>query len=260
MPDDPKGIRKLRTILSTDVKGYRICLLTRKTEGEAKKNIHYQGDRMKKTRLLKKMKLIVLLSVVLCSLLAAAFGSFTRDAWAEDSCSAIDPPLPGTSHCSAYNIWVIITYCYVREYFDGDEEAFQAALYMQFAVMNLDPACAACGDGVCSVGETCPQDCFTACGDGVCRYPEAFECGPDDPPECLECSSDCLFACGNGMCEGPETSESCPQDCTPISTCGNDICDSNENRLTCPFDCAVCGNTICELYEDRFTCPFDCAD
>jgi hypothetical protein len=214
---------------------------------------------MKKTILLKKMKLIVLLSVVLCSLLAAPFVSFTKDGWAQDSCSTIDPPLPGTDPCTAYNAWVIITYCYVCQYYGGDEEACQAAIDMQFAVMNLDPACAACGDGVCSVGETCPQDCFTACGDGSCRYPEAVECGPDDPAECLECPSDCLFGCGNSMCEGPETPESCPQDCTFIPTCGNTICESHENSITCPFDCAECGDGSCSPpYEDAYFCPEDC--
>jgi hypothetical protein len=207
------------------------------------------------------MKLIVLLSVVLCSLLAATFGSFTRDGWAENSCSTIDPPLPGTPPCSAYNAYVMMTVCYVCEYYDGDDD-FCSAAVEKLSLMNLHPECANCGDGFCTVGETCPQDCFTACGDGVCRYPEALVCGPDDPPECLECPSDCSAACGDGVCEGPETQESCPQDCAGVHMgCGNGICEGevNENFITCPVDCAVCGDYSCNpTYEDADSCPEDC--
>ena len=214
---------------------------------------------MKKPRSLEKIKRVVLLSLVMSSLFAATLIFSISVGWAQDSCSTIDPPLPGTDPCSAYNIWVTITYCYVCQYYGGDEEPCSAAIEMQSEVMNLDPACAACGDGVCSVGETCPQDCLTACGDGTCQYPEAVACN-DGPAGCVECPSDCLFGCGNGMCEGLETAASCPQDCTSTPTCGNTICDSNENNITCPLDCAICGNTVCERYENRFTCPFDCTD
>lgn len=210
---------------------------------------------MKKTKLILKMKLLVLLSAVLCCLLAAPFS-----ACAQDSCGTIDPPGPGASPCSVYDINVMITFCYVCQYYGGDNASCMAAVE-KMAMMGLAPECANCGDNVCTVGETsCLPDCHGACGDGICKYPDSLSCGPDDPPECRECLSDCSPACGNGMCEGPETPENCPQDCASFNIlCGNGICESNENFITCPVDCAVCGDYSCNpTYEDADSCPEDC--
>jgi hypothetical protein len=214
---------------------------------------------MKKTKLILKMKLLVLLSATLCCLFAAPFGSCTWDAYAQDSCGTMPPPDPNEPPCTFYSTNVLRALCYVCQYYDGDDAAC-LAIAEKIPLMNLHPTCANCGDGFCSVGETCPQDCFTACGDGVCRYPEALVCGSDDPPECRECPSDCSPACGNGMCEGPETGDSCPQDCASFNIlCGNGICESNENFITCPVDCAVCGDYSCNpTYEDADSCPEDC--
>ena len=122
-------------------------------------NLDYQGDKMKKTKLILKMKLLVLLSATLCCLFAAPFGSFTWwDAYAQDSCGTIDPPLPGDPPCLVYNTYVIITLCYVCQYYGGDEASCLATVDKLSAMTGLDPACVNCGDGFCSVGETCPQD------------------------------------------------------------------------------------------------------
>jgi hypothetical protein len=78
----------------------------------------------------------------------------------------------------------------------------------------------ACGNGVCSPGETCsscPFDCGACppvCGNHVCESGES----------CLSCSADCGSCpvgpvCGNGVCEGGETCQTsggagqCQQDC-----------------------------------------------
>jgi hypothetical protein len=67
---------------------------------------------------------------------------------------------------------------------------------------------AACGDHVCSAGETsasCPGDCPAT------------------------------IACGDGHCNGNESASTCAQDCT---VCGDGICGNSENAAGCATDCA----------------------
>lgn len=69
-----------------------------------------------------------------------------------------------------------------------------------------------CGNGVCEVGETCPNDCDSSvvCGDGVCATNEV-------------CASDC----GEQL---------------PINVCGNKVCETGEDANDaniCPIDCGI---------------------
>src|SRR5262245_6925886 len=72
-----------------------------------------------------------------------------------------------------------------------------------------------CGNLKCEPGETpynCAEDC--RCGDGVCSDGES-------------CAQDCTSKCGNGVCDSDETPQSCPRDCRVVGPrCGNGVCDS----------------------------------
>ncbi len=128
-------------------------------------------------------------------------------------------------------------------------------------------ACAACGDSVCSPGEsavdapgkiTCALDCTggTSCGDGTCAALE-------NPQTCPQ---DCETACGDGTCDGDESNATCPEDCE--SACGDGTCDSGEQGLDpqapnyCRVDCCQavsCGDGICsESCENVGSCAQDC--
>jgi alpha-tubulin suppressor-like RCC1 family protein len=116
-------------------------------------------------------------------------------------------------------------------------------------VNNLPGGCVSCGDGVCSVGESCgscPADCGTCayCGDGTCNNGESVG----------SCPADCAV-CGDGLCTGAETSSSCPQDCY----CGNGVCDGAESLSSCPGDCSVCGDGLCTGAENVYSCQGDCS-
>lgn len=75
-----------------------------------------------------------------------------------------------------------------------------------------------CGDGVCSIDETC-----TTC--------------PEDCP----CSGP---VCGDGTCDAStEDCDTCEEDCGACATCGDDVCDPEEDCDTCFEDCGVC---MCE--------------
>lgn len=130
-------------------------------------------------------------------------------------------------------------------------------------------ACAACGDGVCSPGESavendgdatfCPQDCSSSnCGDGICDALENFSCQPNDP-NCIACPQDCNNTCGDGTCEGTESPQSCPQDCGV--TCGDGNCERGETPESCPQDCrSTCGDFSCQPDERVESCPVDCQE
>ncbi len=143
------------------------------------------------------------------------------------------------------------------------------------------PDCAACGDGVCSPGESptaCFADCCGGCGDGRCL---GYACGED--PE--ECPADCGTACGDGTCDKGESPRVCAEDCTRYvcgngeceptdggpevcpgdcgSTCGNCICEGGEGFLECPTDCGYCGDGVCSPCDhlgEAKRCPEDCRD
>lgn len=76
---------------------------------------------------------------------------------------------------------------------------------------------AACGDGVCSIGEMgCPADC--SCGNGTCD--------PGETPG--SCTQDCgAAACGNGRCEVGigEDKMTCPQDCCEVNLSDGNLTD-----------------------------------
>ena len=163
--------------------------------------------------------------------------------------------------------------------------ACERALELLFDIRRTPiEACAACGDGVCSPGESarrdqpnaifCPEDCGGNCGDGQCTGLESFTCPEGAPLDvCVPCPQDCTNSCGNGVCDPGEASRdipergliACPEDCgTP---CGDGVCGRGENPrepgpdnpLGCPQDCARCGNGVCEGFENPITCPQDCA-
>lgn len=163
----------------------------------------------------------------------------------------------------------------------GSEAACASATADVFDIAKTPiEACAACGDGVCSAGETaregeegyCPQDCEGNCGDGFCDNLEQDNCDEDSPPECVACPQDCTATCGDGTCQPSENFVDCPVDCAPpcgdgtcsngeqcsnpdaplycvndccSSTCGDSRCQDDENPLTCADDCTVCGDGIC---------------
>jgi hypothetical protein len=158
--------------------------------------------------------------------------------------------------------------------------------------------CPVCGDGICSDGEFCPEDCDPGptpgvCGNGVCEADAGEtcascpadcgscggECGngicePGRGETCSSCSQDCGVCgphCGNGVCEPGlgETCSNCTADCGPCPTCnppqackptcGNGVCESGETALTCPDDCgSICGDNKCDAHENCDTCAFDC--
>ncbi|MGB1013692.1 MAG: hypothetical protein ACPG4T_06140, partial [Nannocystaceae bacterium] len=111
-----------------------------------------------------------------------------------------------------------------------------------------------CGNGVCSPGEMCPEDCGV-CGDGVVN--EGEECDDPNDPNCLGC-----FVCGNGVCSVGEE-EFCPEDCNNGPVCGDGTIEPPEecddpNDTNCNL-CQVCGNGICSMIEmDNNLCPEDC--
>jgi len=87
-----------------------------------------------------------------------------------------------------------------------------------------------CGDGVCSPGEKCPEDCGGGGGGG--SY------------------------CGDGVCNADENSNTCPQDCSTPPTCGGQICGPDEvcqyvceNQFCCP------GWVCCTVTEQGTSCP-----
>jgi len=137
-------------------------------------------------------------------------------------------------------------------------------------------ACAACGDAICSPGETgveddsgdtyCPLDC-TACGDGTCGGKEALECPNNtNSATCHICQEDCSV-CGDDACTGNENPTACPQDCE--AECGDGDCKNGEQgndpnaALYCPADCqggsAKCGDGRCTPgVETPGSCAADC--
>lgn len=122
-------------------------------------------------------------------------------------------------------------------------------------------ACAACGDGVCSPGESaamndprgiyCPEDCGGTCGDGQCSGNEALECPGGESLTCKVCESDCSV-CGDDRCSGTEDPTSCPQDCA--GECGDGACLNGEQGvdenapLYCPRDCQ---GAVCDQDDER---------
>ncbi|MBI2451540.1 hypothetical protein HYV50_00510, partial [Candidatus Pacearchaeota archaeon] len=111
-------------------------------------------------------------------------------------------------------------------------------------VVNVQEA--VCGDGICSVGEICPQDAV-GCADNICYEPT------------------CTNGCGQVAVASGGTDESCvaPNSCngagvcvSPPAVCGNGIVETGEqcddgNTITesCAYgqtSCTVCNN-ICQL-------------
>ncbi|MCF7861242.1 hypothetical protein K9M79_03265 [Candidatus Woesearchaeota archaeon] len=107
-----------------------------------------------------------------------------------------------------------------------------------------------CGDGICSDGEDCPEDCSgqeDKCGDGVCDGPEnevncPADCASDPEGDPCDLNSDGEVddkeeqmcdgdqpegSCGDGSCDSPETEENCPADCA--SAPSDDSCDINSD-------------------------------
>jgi hypothetical protein len=134
--------------------------------------------------------------------------------------------------------------------------------------------CAACGDGVCGVGEsfcTCPQDCHRTCveaggvmvdDDGCCAGPPALTALP------LDASGGCLLftcaACGDGACGYGETPASCAADCCAPDCagrpCGDDgcggSCGSCEDGCACsPDGQCLGGSTSGTLAPDCVHAP-----
>lgn len=91
--------------------------------------------------------------------------------------------------------------------------------------------CAACGDGVCGLGETacnCAGDCGTQCVPAG----GARASGPDAPACCEGLSAlPAHTAQPSGACDFDEEREIC-------SACGDGACDPGENACNCPADCA----------------------
>jgi plastocyanin len=135
-----------------------------------------------------------------------------------------------------------------------------------------------CGDGTCSLGETC-TDCADDCGEcGVCGD---GTCGPAET--CSSCDTDC-GACEGSCCTVHETpgcednnvsSCVCDQDvwccdliwdelcidtaksecgaceALPEPTCGDATCDPGEDCTTCDSDCGSCTGACCEPHEGK---------
>lgn len=106
---------------------------------------------------------------------------------------------------------------------------------------RFDVACTS--NDSCTCYDSCsPNQAYLACGNGVCSPGES----------CSSCSQDCGSCppvCGNGLCESGESCSSCKFDCgacpsTP--TCGNGLCESGETCETsggtgeCQPDCGCC--------------------
>jgi len=85
----------------------------------------------------------------------------------------------------------------------GDVNPAGECFYIDELVIDTEPSC---GDGVCSVGEVCPDDC--PCGNGSC------DVGDED-----NCPGDCVLQTtqGNFRCDGEENKQNTPQDCCEVS-------------------------------------------
>lgn len=71
------------------------------------------------------------------------------------------------------------------------------------------------------------------CGDGVCTVLESCEACPED----CSCTP---VSCGDGSCDPGETCADCPEDCGSCSACGDGTCSPDEDCDTCFEDCGVC--------------------
>lgn len=149
---------------------------------------------------------------------------------------------------------------------EGNCEATVKGYFDPTNLRLFPEACAACGDGFCTAGESanpgdegyCEVDCGsgTFCGNGICSQLETIE----------TCPADCGGTCGDGVCRNDETPQTCPQDCN--SSCGDGTCDSGEQGLDpqapnyCRVDCCQgvsCGDGICsESCENVGSCAQDC--
>ncbi len=90
-----------------------------------------------------------------------------------------------------------------------------------------------CGDGNCSVGESC-HDCAADCG---------------------ACPS--TSVCGDGICQIDEGLYVCPVDCSEGPFCGDGICENDENCRNCELDCVVCTEPEEPDVPDRPDAPGD---
>lgn len=164
------------------------------------------------------------------------------------------------------------------------------------AMADLVDPNAACGNGVCEIGENtlnCLGDCPNPkCGNGVCEAGESAtscikDCGSNCPggASCT-CTGDA--DCTIGVCHtSGSNKKACPQECIDVCptdwtctevqnvkgdyvnvcvskagyVCGDGKCGTKENAASCPKDCknvAVCGNGTCENGETTTLCPKDC--
>ncbi len=106
---------------------------------------------------------------------------------------------------------------------------------------------ARCGDGLCTVGETCTScatdcgACPARCGDGACQSSE----------NCTSCPGDCgacPASCGDGTCAGSETCATCTPDCGACPPrCGDGTCNGTDTCSNCPGDCGACPPSCASL-------------
>jgi len=130
--------------------------------------------------------------------------------------------------------------------------------------------CAACGDGVCGVGEsfcTCPDDCHATCveaggvmvgEDGCCAGEPALTALPLG--DSLGCLLFACAACGDGTCGYGETPETCAADCCQRDCagreCGDDGCGGSCG--TCDAGCSCSADGQCEGGSESETLSPDC--
>jgi glucose/arabinose dehydrogenase len=138
---------------------------------------------------------------------------------------------------------------------------------------------AACGDGICNVGDgedcvSCPSDCNglqegkkadryccgagggvnpIACGDARCST-AAWMCLDEPAP---------VACCGDAICKGSELAGGCEVDCGPTPFCGDGVCNGTESSCSCAQDCGAppAAETSCTDGADEDCDGFaDCAD
>jgi len=170
-------------------------------------------------------------------------------------------------------------------------------------MLLLKPATApvtACGDNVCAIGESCPEDCpASSCiaeGKNTTYAPRGAKCCEglteadlytyafNGKCDLLNTTGGTCIQCGNGICGPGENKCNCPEDCNTLNCVGQgesfstmprpdggqdlNPCCSGLEPISTVVDggvCTDCGNGVCDKYgesgeETSINCPEDCEE